>query len=109
MKPEKTTKKGKKVFDVRMDPSMNDIYAKEHTASANASAVRNGKKKQGDKTRAYYPASQEFGFFAKNGRYIPGYHFMRDGATETAPEAEGKIITELTKNIDKEWDKRNGN
>jgi hypothetical protein len=108
LKGERRTKKGKKVYDVMMDPAKSDIFAKLHTAGENASAVRNKLAKVGDRVRAYYPASMEFGFFARNGRYIPGYHFMKRGAEENATAARNKTIAEAAKNVDKEWAKKNG-
>lgn len=108
LKGEKSPKKGKKVYDVMFDPAMNDVFVKSHTAGENAYSVRNKTGKAGQTVRAYYPASMEFGYFARNGRYIPGYHFMRDSATETAPEVQQTVIKELTKNVDKEWLKKNG-
>ena len=59
---EKSRTKGKKVYQVVFDRSKNNVFQK--------------KNKDG-KVTGYYPASQEYGFFAKNGRYISGYHFMK--------------------------------
>lgn len=109
LKGEKTRKKGKKVYDVTFDSGMNDVFAKEHVASANSSVVTNKNAKPGEKARAYYPASQEFGYITKNGGYEPGLHYMRDAAIESAPAAEIVIVSEMTKKIDKEWNKKNGN
>jgi HK97 gp10 family phage protein len=108
LKSEKRSKKGKKVFDVEMDPAKNDVFVKMHRAGKGSSAVRNKKTKLGSETRSYYPASQEFGYFLRNGEYMPGLHFMKSGAEETATAAETVIVGELTKNIEKEWNNKNG-
>jgi len=92
LKGEKATKKGKKVYQVTFDKNKNDIFVK---------TSKSGK-------RSYYPASQEYGYFTQNGGYIPGFHFMKKAAEENKEAAEQKIVSELTKNIDKEWNKKNG-
>lgn len=93
LKPERSRKKGKKVYQVTYDSSYNDQLVK---------VSKDGK-------RSYYPASQEYGFFTRSGSYIPGYHFMRDTTTAKASETEKVIVKELIKNVDKEWAKKNGN
>ena len=83
---ERSALKGKKVYQVVFDRDMNDIFVKES---------KSGK-------RAYYPASQEYGFFARNGRYIPGYHFMKQTADDDTAKVKEIVLSELGKNIDKE-------
>lgn len=83
---EKASVKGKKVYQVVFDKDKNDIFQK--------------KNKEG-KVIGYYPASQEYGFFAKNGRYIPGYHFLEKSLTSNSGAIENKIVDEMGKNIDK--------
>lgn len=92
LKGERTKKKGKKMYQVTFDSSMSDVFVK---------TSKDGK-------RSYYPASQEYGFFMRNGQYMPGYHFMKTSAEENAGAVETKIVSELSKNIDKEWNKKNG-
>ena len=87
---ESTKTKGKKVYRVVFDRAKNDIFQK--------------KNKDG-KITGYYPASQEHGFTARNGRYIPGYHFMEQGLTENAGEIKLIIIGTMIKEIDKEIEK----
>ena len=48
------------------------------------------------------PVSQEYGFFAKNGRYIPGYRFISDSLTDNVSKIEKTIVTEMKKKIDAE-------
>lgn len=83
---EKSSTKGKKVYQVVFDRAKNDIFQK--------------KNKEG-KVIGYYPASQEYGFFAKNGRYIPGYHFMKKAMEDNSGAISQKIVDEMGKNIDK--------
>lgn len=83
---EKSRTKGKKVYRVVFDSSKNDIFQK--------------KNKQG-KVTGYYPISQEYGFFAKNGRYIPGYHFVEKSLKDNKGAIEKKIVDEMTKEINK--------
>lgn len=83
---EKARAKGKKVYQVVFDRAKNDIFQK--------------KNKDG-KVTGYYPASQEYGFFARNGRYIPGFHFMKKSMENNNLAIANKIIEEMGKNIDK--------
>lgn len=83
---EKSRKKGKKVYQVVFDRNKNDIFQK--------------KNKEGRVT-GYYPASQEYGFFTVNGRYIPGFRFMKHAMDDNSRAIENKIVSEMTKNIDR--------
>lgn len=89
LKGERRTKIGKKVYDVMMDPAKNNIFVK---------ISKDGK-------RAYYPASQEYGFITKDGRYVPGFHFLRNSLTEHARSIEETIVNVLSEEIDKELGK----
>lgn len=82
-------KRGKKVYDIGMDPKMNDVFVK---------TTEKGE-------RYYYPASQEFGFLKSNGEKVPGKHFLRDSLVNNAAQIEAKIIEKLTQLIDKAWQK----
>lgn len=86
LKGEKSRNKGKKVYRIVFDRAMNDVFQK--------------KNKKG-KVTGYYPVSQEYGFFAKNGRYIPGFHFISKGLNDNANAITKKIVDEMGKNIDK--------
>lgn len=81
LKGERSRSKSKKVYDVIFDPAMNDVFQKK-----NVSGDVNG----------YYPISQEYGFFTRNGRYIPGYRFIHDSLNDNA-EAAGKIMIDTMK------------
>jgi hypothetical protein len=82
---EKKSEKGKRVYQIAMDPDMNDVFVK---------YSKEGK-------RAYYPASQEYGFIAKNGNYIHGFHFMRNAIMDNKSAIEANIIMDLSRDIDK--------
>jgi HK97 gp10 family phage protein len=83
---EKSRSKGKKVYRIVFDRAKNNVFQK---------------KNKEDKVTGYYPVSQEYGFFARNGRYIPGYHFVEKGLTQNASKIEKTIVDEMSKRIDK--------
>lgn len=85
MKGERRVKVGKKMYDIMMDPSKNDIFVK---------ISKEGK-------RSYYPASQEYGYMTVDGGYIPGYQFLRKSITENSRAIESKIVEVAGKAIDK--------
>jgi hypothetical protein len=79
--PERTAKPGKVVYDVYMDPKMNEVFAKYSKA---------GK-------RYYYPASQEYGFRKVGGGRVHGKYFMRTAAKGYAGIFEQKVKDSITK------------
>lgn len=85
LKGERTKIRGKKVYDVMMDPAMNDVFVK---------VSKEGK-------RSYYPASQEYGFLTVNGGYVPGYHFLRRAITDNEIAIEKKILSETKSAVEK--------
>ena len=90
-KAEKSRKKGKKVYQITFSADMNDIFQKKNAEG---------------KITGYYPVSMEYGYFAKNGRYIPGYRFMRKSAENKESDVNGVTITVLSDELDKEWAKK---
>ena len=84
---ERSRTKGKKVYRVVFDRAMNDVFQKKNAEG---------------KITGYYPVSQEYGFFAKNGRYIPGYRFISDSLTGNVSKIEKTIVGEMKKRIDAE-------
>ena len=84
-KAEKTRIKGKKVYDLWPDPSMNDVFVK---------VSKKGK-------RAYYPATIEYWFKTKSGVYVPGLIFLYNALTNNKNQIEKVIIQTLTDEIDK--------
>lgn len=84
---EKSGIKGKKVYRVVFDRALNDVFQKPN--------------KEG-KITGYYPVSQEYGFFAKNGRYIPGFRFIHDSLENNAGRAAQVMIDTMTEKVEKE-------
>ena len=61
----------------------------------------------GSSPKAYYPASQEYGFLARAPgggiQYVEGRHFMRAGAESASASAKDAMIETMTKELDKIW------
>lgn len=89
LKGERSRHKGKKVYQVTFKggPAWNDIFQTRNSLG---------------EITGYYPASQNYGFFARNGRYIPGYHFLEKALENNAKTIEKTIVQEMLKRIDKE-------
>ena len=87
LKGERSRSKGKKVYRIVFDRNMNDVFQK--------------KNKEG-KVTGYYPVSQEYGFFARNGKYIPGFRFIHDSLSDNAQKMEKTIVDTMKKKIDEE-------
>jgi len=85
LKRERSKVKGKAVYDVTIDPAMNDVFVK---------VSKDGK-------RSYYPASQEYGFLTVDGRYIPGYRYLRRSADDNERPIEKKMLEVTGKEVDK--------
>lgn len=85
MKGEKRTKKGKKVYFISYSKSMNDQFVKDYA---------------GGKKRAYYPASQEWGFTVM-GKYTPGYRTLRKAIDQNANGIQQAVLKSLRKDVDK--------
>lgn len=84
LKGEKVRVKGKKVYQVSFKKAMNDTFVK---------ISKDGK-------RSYYPASMEYGYFARNGRYVPGYHYLRNSIEKNTKQIEKTTVDVLAKEID---------
>lgn len=84
---EKSMYKGKKVYRVVFDRAYNDVFQKKNSDG---------------KVTGYYPISQEYGFFARNGRYIPGYRFIHKSLESQASAMEKTIVTTMKQKIDQE-------
>lgn len=85
MKQERKRVPGKAVQDIMMDPAKNDVFVK---------TTKDGK-------RYYYPASQEYGFLTVDGKYIPGYGFLRRAVDDNAETIERKILEVAGREVDK--------
>lgn len=83
LKAEKTTKKGKKVYQVTLKDNPEFVRI---TANGN---------------RYYYPASQEYGFKLRNGGKVEGLHFMKNSIDKNSNKIESTMIKVLTDEIDK--------
>ncbi|WP_461039230.1 HK97 gp10 family phage protein [Tepidimicrobium xylanilyticum] len=92
---ERSRQKGKKVYRIVFDRNMNHIFQK---------PVKNPGESghKGARKIAYYPYSQEYGFFARDGKYIPGYRFISDSLTDNVSKIEKTIVSEMKKKIDAE-------
>ncbi len=86
LKGERSRVRGKKVYQVTFSSAMNDAFVK---------ISQSGK-------RAYYPASQEYGFKTKNGGWIPGYSYLKGATDDNAVATEQTMIDVLTQEVDKE-------
>jgi HK97 gp10 family phage protein len=84
---EKSRYNGKKVYDVIFDPSMNDVFQKKNAAG---------------EVTGYYPVSQEYGYFLKNGKYMPGLRFIHDSLADNAQKSGKIMIDTMQKKIDDE-------
>lgn len=93
MKGEKSKYKAKKVYRIMFDEKMNDVFQK---------PIKNPGEAGGKNKTGYYPFSQEYGFFARDGRYIPGYRFISDSLTSNVSKIEKTIVSEMKKKIDAE-------
>ena len=107
-KAERSSLKGKFVYDYAMDSAKNEIFQKpiQHPG------VLGGKNKH-----AYYPSSIEYGFLARapGGGYkftagekrpaqkVEGTHFTRNAAEQAAPAATAVIKKVLNEELTKAW------
>lgn len=80
--------KAKKVYRVVFDRRMNEVFQKPN--------------KEG-KITGYYPVSQEYGFFARNGKYIPGFRFVHESFN--GAEIERTIVNEMKFKIEQQISK----
>lgn len=103
---ERSRQEGKVVYDLMPDPKKNAIFQKpiQHPVRSKS-------------PKAYYPASQEYGFFTRrpgggmtytrpNGETgqmdkVPGKYYMRAGAEVSADAAENTIVGEILSEIEK--------
>lgn len=97
-KAEKSRARGKKVYEVTFDRGYNDVLQK---------PIKNPGEAGGKNSKAYYPASQEYGFLTrskgKGYSYVPGLHYMRRGAEQSEAQAKQIMIDTMVKEIDRLW------
>jgi len=92
---EKSKTKGKKVYRIVFDRNMNDIFQK---------PVINPGESGNKKARkiAYYPVSQEYGFFTRNGKYIPGFRFIHGNFEKNMTKASKIMVETMKQKVDQE-------
>ncbi|MCL2171497.1 MAG: hypothetical protein FWB71_05030 [Defluviitaleaceae bacterium] len=84
---ERSRRKGRKVFRLVFDKKKDEIF---QTKNAAGEIV------------GYYPVSQEYGFFARDGTYIPGFKFGLDAIQATSGQIEKIVVADLGRRIDKQ-------
>ena len=105
IRAEKAKRKGKKVRQVTIKggAEANEIFQK----PIKVPGALGGKNK-----KAYYPASQEYGFLARapggGTQYIPGKYFMREGADAVSAQTESAMIDTVMKELEKIWTEQTG-
>lgn len=103
---EKSRHKGKAVYDVYMDPDKNSVFQKPIIHPVRSRTPY-----------AYYPASQEHGFFSRRAdggmtytrpdgslskiNKVPGKHYMRTGVEVAGEAAKAQIAGETLEAIEK--------
>ena len=99
-KTERSSKRGKKVRQTT-------FRGGEEANAALQRPIKNPGILGGTSPKAYYPASQEYGFLAKapggGVQYIPGKHYMRSGAESASGAAKEAMIQTMEKELDKVW------
>jgi len=109
-KKEKSSKKGKFVYDYAMDSAKNDIFQK----PIKNPGILGGKNKTG-----YYPASVEYGFLTKApgggysytrgqkraSRKVEGQYFVKEASEAAESNAVETMKRVLNEELDKEWAK----
>ena len=96
LRAERNKPKLKKVYQVTMDKKKNDVFVK-------------GLNADGESKRAYYPASQEYGFKKRNGAgRVDGKHFLKKAAEQQEDKVPEAIADNLVAEIQKEWTKQHG-
>ena len=94
LKGEKSRLKAKKAYRIVFDRAMNDVFQKPIKNPGSRGGV-------GNKT-GYYPISQEYGYFAGDGNYIPGFRFVSDSLTDNVRGIEKTIVSTMKTKIDEE-------
>lgn len=89
---ERSRLKGKKVYQVVFDRRYNHVFQK---------PVKNPS--PGRSKIAYYPASMEYGYYLRNGQWMPGFHFLKNAIQDNEKTVRKVIVDELFKGIDKAW------
>jgi len=101
---EKSRYRGKKVYEVIFDPKMNDVFqGKSKFATKKVLHRKNGKRWIAHELKDYYyPISQEYGYFLRNGQYMPGLRFIHDSLVKNAELIAVVMTEDMQKKIDAE-------
>lgn len=105
---EKKRHEGKAVYDILMDPDKNDVFQKPIINPVRSKVPY-----------AYYPASQEHGFFSRRAdggmtytrpdgsaakiNKVPGKHFMRTGVEVAGEAAKADIAGSILSAVEKKF------
>lgn len=98
IKAEKKKKKGRRIIRIRFKPDLFDQISAEY-AKTNANRERETKRKHS--TPFFYPSAMEYGYFIRGGKFVPGYHFLRDAVQQTKSAFEKKLFEELENALNK--------
>ncbi|MCA0754908.1 HK97 gp10 family phage protein [Paenibacillus sp. N4] len=85
MRAEKSRKRGKKIYTIGINPAKIDHFVR---------ISKEGK-------RAFYPASQEYGFRVGESGYIPGYHYLEKAINNNTTAIEREVVDVAATEIDK--------
>lgn len=103
---ERSRFRGKKVYDIRFDPTWNDEFQRTKRP------IKNPGEMGGKSDHPYYPASMEYGFLtrSKGGgiSYYPGHRFMASEGETMREPAKAAMAKKFNEAIQKEWTKRHG-
>lgn len=95
---EKKKRKAKRVSRIGFKAYLYDQIKAEHDQS-NADRSNLPKKKRGKPF--FYPSAVEFGYFTRSGRFIPGYHFLRNALENNKDLFERLLIKEIDQALKK--------
>lgn len=102
----KRLSRGKKVYRLVFDRKMNHIFQKKSAGNSQFRMYhgqgRSRKDPRWEKKISYYPVSQEYGYFTKNGRYIPGFFFGHNALKDNVGKMEKIIVETMKTKIDAE-------
>lgn len=99
---ERRTVIGRKIYQVAPSSAFNDIFQRKTSSGKRVlKRDRSGKALKVKDGHYYYPASQEYGFIARNGRYIPGFRYLRKSIDEHVGEISETTVRVMTDEIDK--------
>lgn len=103
---EKSKLRGKKVYEVRFDPDLNDEFQRKDRPIKRRGLLG------GKSDHPYYPASMEYGYLANDGHggivFRPGHHFMAKTGEAMREPVKAEMAKKFIDAVEKEWTKRHG-